>query len=341
MSQKLLLTPLKIRNTIVPNRIVMPPMATFKAPDDRFTDEVLKYYDEKTDGGAVGLAIVEHCYVSPEGKAHPGQISIASDDVIPRFAELAEILHKNGSKALVQISHAGAKAETRVTGLPVLGAGTDVLNRTGDVPEEMSADDIHRITQCFANAAVRAEKAGFEGIELHAAHGYMFSQFFSPLSNHRTDEYGGPVENRVRFHLEVIEAIRKAVSPDFIIAVRLGAADYPADGPDPVPGGASAEDGVQAAILFDKAGADLIDVSGGMFGTERKNYPGLAMFTDISARIRQAVSCPVSVVGRITDSQQCEQILEKGDADMVGAAMALLRDSGWAKRMLKEVRDDG
>ena len=336
---KLLLSPLKIGSITVHNRLVMPPMATFKSTDDRFTEQVLDYYKEKTDGAAIGLAIVEHCFVSPEGKAHPGQISISEDGAIPGLKRLADIFHANGSKALVQISHAGAQASAAVTGLPVLGASSDVMNRQGDVPQEMTLDDIHRITACFASAALRAKEAGFEGIELHGAHGYMLSQFLSPLRNHRTDEYGGPVENRVRFHCDCIKAIREATGPDFVIAVRLGAADYPRGECEPAEGGLTEEDGVRAAVLLEQAGADLIDVSGGLFGTERAGYPGLAMFTDISAKIKKAVSIPVAVVGRITTSDQCEAILENGDADMVGAAAALLKDSDWAKKMVKEIEE--
>ncbi len=334
MSQKLVLAPLKVGNITVPNRLVMPPMATFKAPEDRFTEDILKYYDEKTDGGAIGLCIVEHCYVSPEGKAHPSQISIADDEAIPYFRKLADILHKNGSKALVQISHAGGRSESRVTGCPVLSVGTEPLNRSGEVPTQMTEEDIHRITRCFAEAAVRVKEAGFEGVELHGAHGYMLSQFLSPLTNHRTDAYGGSLENRVRFHLEAIRAIRETVGEDFVVAIRLGVADYPKGEPDPAPGGLTAEEGVQAAVLCEQAGADLIDVSGGLYGTERGGYPGTAMFTDVSHEIKQKVSCPVAVVGRITTAEQCEKILKDGDADLVGAAMALLKDSDWAKKVI-------
>lgn len=336
MSNSILTTPLKIRSVTVHNRLVMPPMATFKSTNELFTEEVLKYYDEKTSGNAIGLAIVEHCYVSKEGKAHPGQVSIADDSVIENFRLLSDILHKNGSKALVQISHAGGKSSTSVTGLPVLGAGNDVINREGDVPVEMSEEDIHRITKCFADAAVRAEKAGFDGVELHAAHGYMLSQFYSPITNHRTDAYGGSLENRTRFHVEILKAVREAVGPDFILAIRFGAADYGRNENGVPEGGALPEDAPEAALLFEEAGADLIDVSGGLYGTERKNYPGTAMFTDVSHEIKKAVRIPVSVVGRITTFDQCETILENGDADLVGAAAALLRDSDWAKKILQE-----
>ena len=234
----------------------------------------------------------------------------------------------------MQISHAGGRSESRVTGCPVLSVGTEPLNRSGEVPTQMTEEDIHRITRCFAEAAVRVKEAGFEGVELHGAHGYMLSQFLSPLTNHRTDAYGGSLENRVRFHLEAIRAIRETVGEDFVVAIRLGVADYPKGEPDPAPGGLTAEEGVQAAVLCEQAGADLIDVSGGLYGTERGGYPGTAMFTDVSHEIKQKVSCPVAVVGRITTAEQCEKILKDGDADLVGAAMALLKDSDWAKKVI-------
>ena len=336
MSDSILLSPLQIGSITVNNRLVMPPMATFKGEDDRFTEEVLQYYKEKTDGGAIGLAIVEHCYVSPEGKAHPGQISISEDGAIPGLKTLADIFHKNGSKALVQISHAGAKSSPKFTGFPVKGAGDIVLNRDGDVPEPFTKEELETLAERFAAAARRAQKAGFEGIELHSAHGYLLSQFLSPLANNRTDEYGGTIENRARLHTEIIKAIREACGKDFVIAVRLGAADYVKDGPDPAEGGLTPEEGVRAAVLCEEAGADLIDVSGGLYGTERKDYPGTAMFTDISHKIREAVTIPVAVVGRITTASQCNAILNDGDADLVGAAAALLKDSDWAKNTIRE-----
>ena len=337
MSEKLLLQPLKIGSFTVNNRIFMPPMATFKAEEDVFTEEVIKYYDEKTAGGGIGLCILEHAYVSKEGKAHPGQISIASDDAIPHFKRLADVIHKNGSVCIAQISHAGAKSETRFTGLPVYGVTDAVLNREETAPTPLTKEDIERITKCFADAAVRAQKAGLEGVELHMAHGYLMDQFYSPLINTRTDEYGGSLENRIRFPLAVVRAIREACGPDFIISVRLGVADYPAKEAEPKEGGAMPSESVQASVAFEQAGADIIDVSGGIYGTERAGYPGTAMFTDVSAMIKKAVSCTVAVAGAISTSEQCEKILEDGDADLVGGARILLKESGWALRMLKEV----
>jgi len=206
---------------------------------------------------------------------------------------------------------------------PVSASDKPQLLKSGDVayPRALSREEIGRITAAFAEAAVRAKKAGYDGVEIHGAHGYLLCQFYSPLANFREDEYGGTVEKRVRFHLEVIKAVRAAVGEDFPIAIRMGGCDY-------MQGGSSIEDCVEACRLFEKAGIDLIDLSGGMCGylPAGKQAP---YFEDMAKAVKAAVSVPVLVTGGITDAETAQRLLQENACDMVGIGRALLKDAKW------------
>lgn len=223
-----ILEPLQAGSLLLTNRLVMPPMATSKAEEDgKVSQAILDYYSEKSEGGYISLIIVEHSFISQEGKASKNQMSVADDSVVESLRKLAEVIHRNGSKAVIQINHAGSVAEKEVIGAVPVGPSSVVNPRKGnDVPRELTKKEISNIVAVFQNAAVRVKEAGFDGVEIHSAHGYLLNQFFSPLTNKRTDEYGGNVLKRIRFHLEVIEAVRKTVGEDFPILLRLGASDY-------------------------------------------------------------------------------------------------------------------
>lgn len=318
-----------VRNTKLTNRLVMPPMAT-EGSDEKgqVTQKLLDYYDEKTKGGYIGLVITEHSYVSPEGMASPRQMSISDDADIPGLTKLTEVIHKNGSKVIAQISHAGGASRQKLTGLTLAAPSLTAFsgNESGHV---LSQDDISRLVKCFADAACRAIAAGFDGVEIHSAHGYLLNQFYSPLSNTRTDAYGGPVENRIRLHLEILHAVRQVIGSDRLILLRLGAVDY-------TPGGNTIEDAVTAAKLFEAADLDLLDVSGGMTGfmvKGREDWQGY--YTPETARLKQELSIPVLMAGGITDPQAAEEILKEGKADLIGVGRALLKDSRWAEKVMK------
>lgn len=191
----------------------------------------------------------------------------------------------------------------------------------------LSIENIKEIVSQYADAALRVRKAGFDGVELHCAHGYLLNQFYSPLVNKREDEYGGSLENRMRIVLESIKAVREKVGPDFPIALRLGACDYGFNG-------TTIEDSVFAAKEFEKAGIDLLDITGGLNGYVRKDvtYPGY--FKDASSAIRNVVNIPVILTGGITDVKDAEVLLEEGAADLIGVGRALFADPDWAKRSL-------
>ncbi len=329
----LLLTPLSIGKLHLNNRLVLPPMATAKSTSDGMVSESLcQYYDEKSKGGYIGLIITEHSYISPEGKASNGQLSIASDKSIDGLRKLTDIIHKNNSKVIAQVNHAGGAAASEITGCPTFSASSYTNPRyENNTAKEMSLHDIDKVIADFTNAAKRAKEAGFDGAEIHSAHGYLLNQFYSPFRNRRTDEYSGfTLEGRIRLHLQIINAVRQAVGDDFIIALRLGACDY-------MEGCTTIEDSVKAAILFEKAGLDLLDISGGFCGYNNPKVKEEGYFKDITAAIKQAVQIPVILTGGIVTASAAENLLKENCADMIGVGRAILADSDWAKRAVNSL----
>lgn len=326
---KLLNTPVRIGGIELKNRIVMPPMATEKSEGSGVSEALCRYYDEKTRDGAIGLVITEHCFVRPDGKASPRQLSIASDADVEGLSRLAAAIHANGAKVFAQISHAGAAAKAEVTGCPPIGPSAVPSPRApGSAPREMDVAEIREIVSAFAQAAARAKRAGFDGVEIHSAHGYLLDQFYSPLTNHRGDEYGGSLENRLRIHREVLAAVREAAGADFPVALRLGACDY-------MDGGATAEDGARAAVLLERAGVDLLDVSGGFCGYVNPNCREQGYFRELTEAMKREVSLPVVLTGGVVDPAAAERLLEEGAADLIGVGRAILKDSHWAKRAIE------
>lgn len=323
---------MKVGNLEVKNRLVMPPMATSKATKEgQVTQQICDYYHEKSLGGYIGLIITEHSYVSPEGKAGKGQLSIADDDSITGLKRLTTVIHGNGTKVMAQISHAGGAASSEITGKSVYGASSVPMPRTGFVPVEMSFMDIRKVIHDFTNAAVRAKQAGFDGIEIHSAHGYLLNQFYSPLTNKRVDEYGAQtLDGRLKLHMEIIKSIRSEVGNDYPIAVRLGACDY-------VDGGSTLQDGVAAAKMLEQAGVDLLDISGGFCGYIRPGSKEQGYFGEITKAIKAIVNIPVILTGGITEAAMAELLLKNGEADLIGVGRAILQNSLWAKNAITKI----
>lgn len=315
--------PLDIGALTLRNRLVLPPMATSKArPDGSMSDELLAYYDEKSRGGVLGLAITEHCFISEQGRNRIGQPSVADDAMIDGLSALAEVFHGNGVPAVVQISHAGAASVE--PGKPLVGP-SDVATPIGSgrAPRALTPEEVADIPRQFATAARRVKQAGFDGVELHSAHGYLLNQFLSPFTNRRTDRYGGSLEDRIRLHIEAINAVRGEVGSDFLVLLRLGAHDY-------LEGGTVIDDSIEAALRFEKAGVDVLDITGGLTGYTRPGTDEPGYFSELSAPIRSAVSVPVILTGGVTEADQAESLLARGAADLIGVGRAMLRDPGWA-----------
>ncbi|HEX3033358.1 MAG TPA: NADH:flavin oxidoreductase [Bacillota bacterium] len=324
-----LLEPLQAGSLALHNRLVMPPMATAKAEaDGTVSQAVLDYYQEKSQGGYFSLIIVEHAFISPVGQASKNQLSVADDRVLEGLRSLAQVIQRNGSKAVMQINHAGSASSEEATGKTAVGPSAVSHPRHEKVPRELSKGEITGIVQSFQDAARRVKGAGFDGVEVHSAHGYLLNQFFSPLTNRRTDEYGGSVQNRIRLHLEVIAAVRTAVGPDFPILLRLGACDYKE-------GGTTVADSQIAAQEFAKAGVSILDISGGVFGYNSPDSAGQGYFAPLTAAIKEVVEIPVILTGGITEPQAAEQLLENKKADLIGVGRAVLKDSDWAKRAIE------
>jgi NADPH2 dehydrogenase len=306
-------------------------MATSKAEvDGKVSKAILDYYAEKSQGGYISLIIIEHSYIQKEGKANPQQLSISDDSVVTSLKDLASIIHANGSKAVMQINHAGSAANKEVTGSEVVGPSAVQNPRRGNVPKELTKRDIEEIINSFKESARRTREAGFDGVEIHSAHGYLLHQFFSPLSNKRTDEYGGDVHKRIRIHLEVIKAVRIAVGEDFPILLRLGASDF-------MEGGATIEDSKIAAIEFEKAGVDILDISGGFNGYVVPGSMTQGYFSSLTEAIKGVVSIPVILTGGITDAKAAEELLLDGKADLIGVGRAIYKDSNWARNAIESI----
>lgn len=325
----LLLKPLQAGSLQLVNRLVMPPMASAKGElDGKVTKEIMDYYRGKSAGGYISLIIVEHSYVKAEGKAHNRQISVADDSMIEGLSNLAQVIQNNGSKAILQISHAGSGTKEATIGqIPV--APSVVRNPISKImPRELTIGEIDDIIAAFSNAARRAKEAGFDGVELHSAHGYLLNQFYSPLTNKRQDEYGGDVHNRIRIHLKVIKAVREVVGEDYPILLRLGAADY-------IEGGTVIEESQIAASEFEKAGVNILDISGGMSSYTVPGLTGPGYFAPLSETIKKVVTIPVILTGGVTDAQAAEQLLAAGKADLIGVGRAIFKDSLWAEQAIK------
>ena len=308
-------------------------MATSSTKDGTVNQKLLDYYAEKSAGGYLGLFITEHSYVNQQGIAHSGQISVSHDSDIDGLKKLVNVIHQNGTKVFAQINHAGSATSQKVTGMKTVGASA-VLNegltgKNGELPEEMTTEQINQVVNDFAESARRVKEAGFDGVEIHSAHGYLLNQFYSPLTNKRKDEYSAyTIEARIKIHKEIIHAIRDKVGKDYIIGLRLGGCDYRE-------GGSTIEDSVKAAVLLESYGVDMLDISGGMNGYLLPGRKEPGYFSGMAEKIREKVSIPVLLAGGITDLQSAEYLLQAGKADLIGVGRAILKDSLWARNMME------
>lgn len=332
MKMSILNNPIQIGNLEIKNRLVMPPMAISKATlDGQVTEAIYDYYREKSFGGYIGLIITEHSYVNLEGKAGKGQISIADDNDINGLEKLTAVIHENATKVIAQISHAGGATKSEITEKEVYGASAFPMPKTGFIPLEMSLNDIQKVICDFTKAAIRAKQAGFDGVEIHSAHGYLLNQFYSPLTNKRTDEYGAQTLNgRLKLHIEIIKSIRKEVGNNYPIAIRLGACDY-------IEGGSTLQDSIGAAKILEQAGIDLLDISGGFCGYVNPYCKEQGYFSEITQSIKTTVNIPVILTGGITQAETAEMLLIDEKADLIGVGRAILKNSLWAKNAITKI----
>jgi 2,4-dienoyl-CoA reductase-like NADH-dependent reductase (Old Yellow Enzyme family) len=335
-----LFTPLTLRGSTFRNRIWVAPMCQYSADDGIPNDWHLQHLGARAVGGA-GLVISEATAVVPEGRITPRDVGLWNEQQATAWARIAWFVRAQGSMPGVQLAHAGRKASSQV---PWEGSGTvDPADggwetvapsplAFGDrpVPKELSEADVAGVVRAFAEAAERADAAGFEVAEIHAAHGYLLHQFLSPLSNQRADRYGGGFSGRIRAVLEVVDAVR-AVWPDRKpLFLRVSATDW-------VEGGWSLDETVELARLLVGHGVDLVDVSSGGLAPEQRVEVGPGYQVPFARAVREGSGLPTAAVGLITEPVQADQVLSEGSADAVLLARALLRDPMWPLRAAHEL----
>ncbi len=326
-----LLSPLAFAGLTLRNRIVMPPLASGRAlPDGRATDRNVAYYREPAAAGC-GLVIVEHAFADPRGRHSAGQLGSHEDAMIDGLSRLAGAIREGGAVSCLQVAHAGSMATSDVLGQRPVGPSEVPHPRgNGEAPEALDEAGIAGVIEAFAAAAGRAKRAGFDAVEVHAAHAFLLSQFLSPLTNRRTDAYGGDLAGRSRLHREVVARVRAEVGPGYPVFVRLGASDD-------LPGGTTLDEGCRVAAALVEAGADLIDASGGLQGARPASATGQGYFVQYSEALKKVVGVPVLVTGGVTEPAFADRLIREGRADLVGIGRALLADPRWAARAIREL----
>lgn len=337
-----LLEPIRLGRLLLPNRMVVSPMEVdLGAHDGTVTDRTVAYYAERARGGA-GLVVVEAtCVDAPEGLISPNELRADFDAAIPGLRRLARAIQAHGARAVLQLQHAGRKASALITGCQPV-APSVVETHAGEVPRELSRQEIAALAERYGQAAARVQTAGFDGVEIHAAHGYLLSQFLSPFYNRRQDEYGGSVESRIRFLLEVVAEVRRRLGPDFPVLCRVSAADMEVAGEiRPLAGGGTLEETVQVARLLEEAGVAALDISATVVGLPRMHpmaWPQGFLLPAAEA-VRRAVSIPVSVTSRVTPELAAEA-LAAGRIDLVRLGRALIADPWLPRKLATGRRED-
>jgi 2,4-dienoyl-CoA reductase-like NADH-dependent reductase (Old Yellow Enzyme family)/thioredoxin reductase len=327
-----LFQPISIGTMRVKNRLALSPMMTNYAAEDGSVTERLKAYYQARARGGVGLIIVGATFVHPSGRGFSNQLGIHQDGLIDGLRGFVETVHKWGAKIAVQLHHAGRQTYEELTGMPLLAPSPIPCSLCRGLPVEMTKKDIKRIINAFGEAAHRAKEAGFDAVEIHGGHGYLVSQFFSRFSNNRTDEYGGSLENRARFPLEVLRGIRQKVGDQYPVTYRINSEEF-------VPGGVTIEESKTLALLLAGQGIDLLNVSGGVYASAYAFIQPAALprgfYVKNAHSIKQAVGSkvPVMVVGRIKDPVLAAETINSGKADMIAVGRALLADPDFPRKV--------
>ncbi len=334
MTQSILFTPIRIGSIEIPNRFARSATHDYCGADDgTVSDRQVEIYRGLAEG-EVGLIVTGHAYVQPVGKASPRQIAAYDDRFIPGLRRLAETARGTASKIVLQIAHSGRQTKPSLTGGATPVSPSAVYDPVSKVmPREMTPDEIRALVGDFVAAARRARDAGFDGVQLHAAHGYLLSSFLSPHTNRRTDEWGGPLENRARAMLEALRGIKAACGRDFPVLVKLNSIDF-------LPDGLTVDDAIAAARLLERDGIDAIEVSGGMAEAGRGSiWPGLrsedeeGYFLESAARVKREVSVPVMGLGGFRTVRAMERAVASGKADIVSMSRPFIHDPDLVRKI--------
>jgi 2,4-dienoyl-CoA reductase-like NADH-dependent reductase (Old Yellow Enzyme family) len=334
-----------LRGITLRNRLALAPMCQYAADDGIASDWHLVHYGARALGG-VGLIVAEATAVTPDGRITPRDLGLWDDAQIVALARVAEFIKEQGVVAGIQLAHAGRKASAAPPWdggvpigpeaggwTPVRGASPIPFDDVFPPPDPLSTAEIEAVVEAFGMAARRALDAGFEVVEIHGAHGYLLHSFLSPLSNRRTDEYGGSFENRTRFLREVVLAVRKVLPENLPLLLRISCTDW-------VEGGWGIEDSVALARMVGPLGVDLIDCSAGGIDPTASPPLGPGFQTPFAQELRTRTNILTGAVGLITDPAQADHIVRTGQADLVLLGRLLLRDPGWPLRAARELGQD-
>ncbi len=304
-------------------------------PDGRPREKLITLNRDLARGG-IGLVITSYAYVRPDGRSLPGQMGIYTDAFADPFQRMARAVHDAGGKIAVQVVHGGGQTDTKTAGCKPFAPSAVKVEQFPEMPEELTKDEIKHIVAAFGNAARRVKEWRFDAVQLHGAHGFLINQFLSPLTNRRTDEYGGSMENRVRFLLEVYQNVRGAVGTDYPVLIKLNATDF-------IEGGLEIEEAIYAAKRLAESGIDAIEVSAGtpssgpkspvrtkIIKPEREAYN-----LEMARRIKKAVGCPVIVVGGFRSYEVVEKAIRDDGMDYIALARPLIWEPGLANRWLQ------
>ncbi len=340
----LLFEPVRIRNIELKNRVVVSPMCQYSSVDGFANDWHLVHLGSRAVGGA-GVVFTEATAVSPEGRITPSDLGIWKDDHIDFLKRITTFIETHGAAPAIQLAHAGRKASHHVPwkgsaplsvdegAWQTLAPSAIPYKESDPLPKEMSKEEIQKVINDFTDAAKRSIKAGFKIFEIHAAHGYLINEFMSPLSNVRTDEYGGAFENRIRLLLEIVTAVRKSISNEFPLFVRISATDW-------IDGGWTADDSVKLSAILKDKGVDVIDCStGGNISSQKITVTPLYQ-VPYAEKIKKETGILTGAVGMITTEQQAEEILSKKQADLILLARQFLRDPYFPLHAAKKLNVD-
>lgn len=341
-----LFSPITLKSINFKNRIVMSPMCMYSCEDGFATDWHFVHYGTRAMGGA-GTVILEASAVRADGRISTGDLGIYKDEHIEMLSKISKFVTDNGSVAGIQLAHAGRKASTWAFGAEskilsedeggweMIAPSAIAFSEKTAVPREMTLEDIEAIKKSFADAAERALKAGFNLIELHAAHGYLINEFLSPLTNKRSDKYGGNRENRARFLMEIIESVQKVWPANLPISVRISATDWAENG-------WTSDDSVWLSEKLSKSGIDIVDVSSGAVVPNVKIPVGAGYQVPLATDIKNALKDKINVatVGMITTATQAETILVNGNADFIVLGRELLRNPYFPLQAAIELREE-
>lgn len=331
MTNKLiLLSNITVKGITFENRYACAPFDIAKATEDGLiTHELLSIYEQRK---GPSLIIVEQAAVVPEGQYRERLLYVDRDECIEGLTKLAEVIHMNKQIGIVQINHAGSAADVEITKTEAVAPSVVIhpaMKRS--MPRALTVAEIQEIKESFVKAALRVKKAGFDGVEIHNCHGFLLTQFLSPLTNLRTDEYGGSLENRSRLLLEITTEVRKAVGDDFLLLVRLGLDDL-------IPGGLTLEEGCEVAEKLVEAGIDMLDVSSGMLPPLVLEGP--AMLRDMIKTVKSRVKVPVIGAGELSDIEIAADMIEKGEVDFIALGRPILEQPNFVEVLIEKIKSN-